>query len=579
MINNLGICGLISALLLACAGQSDPPFDQPVTDVVRACEPRSAAPFRLDRHVLVSDSEGNIPGDRHGGVLEDAFRTIMGGYAEAIRQSPGRQPRLLFYFNGGLNSQALVEQQARRQVPCMMADGYYPVFFVWDTDGLASYREQVSSVWAGHVDKSPAIRARTPLMVLSNVISGLGQAPADYFIHGRRFVRALNRQPVCSLIVRDDPDNLEALRDCPKEQQVMFVDQARGQITPAANVVTAPDTDAHQAEVGKFIAYSAMWPVRMVSTPLAHGLGEAAWTNMLRRTRTTINRSMEFNLNRDIDQTNKCPNDFREKMLRFPKGTGAFARFFEILLHDYKDWKLIRSEWRCENGREIRQVPPTAEEEREDQLIREALADAQITMIGHSMGAIVINELFDRFRDLPYADIVVMASAASLRETRRVLNRYFEDRPDGDPDTNFYALMLHPLNDARERQYAGAVPSGSLLMWIDEMYDVPKTPEDRAFGFWPTAKSARRMFGRAPQERMLYRVFSRPQAAKGTPVNPIEHGQFNEDDTCFWRPSFWGVVGTNWEARYRGVLPEQALLRCGEQHEAPLWNQVPPAEQ
>ena len=534
-------------------------------------------PFELSRHVLVSDSEGNLPADRHGGDLAQAFRTIMGGYAEAAGRSSARPPRLLFYFNGGLNSQALVEQQARRQVPCMIADGYYPVFFIWDTDGLGSYWEQVSSVWAGHVDDFLAVRARTPLMVLGNVISGLGQAPADYFIHGRRFVRALSRKPVCSLVVRGDPDDPAALQGCPEEQHVTFVDEVDGRIAPEANVVTAPRTDEHQREVGKFVAYGAMWPVRLVSTPLAHGLGEAAWTNMVRRTRTTINRSMEYNLNRNLDDTNKCPHDFTEKMKQFPKGTGAFARFFETLLHYYyQDWELIRSEWRCEDGREARQPPPTPEEEREDQLIRAALAQAQITMIGHSMGAIVINELLERFGDLPYADIVLMASAASLRDTRRVVDRYF-DNPEGEPDTNFYALMLHPLNDVRERQYAGAVPSGSLLVWIDEMYGVPKTPDDRTFGFWPTAKSARLMFGWAAQKHMLYRVFSRPQSAMEDPTNPIEHGQFNEDDTCFWRPSFWGVAGTSWEGRYATALPERALLPCEERHEAPLRNQVPPS--
>ena len=50
-----------------------------------------------------------------------------------------------------------------------------------------------------------------------------------------------------------------------------------------------------------------------------------------------------------------------------------------------------------------------------------------------------------------------MASAASLRDTRRVLNRYFEDMPIApgySADTYFYALMLHPLNDARERHTA-----------------------------------------------------------------------------------------------------------------------------
>ena len=114
-------------------------------------------------------------------------------------------------------------------------------------------------------------------------------------------------------------------------------------------------------------------------------------------------------------------------------------------------------------------------------------------------------------------------------------------------------------------------------MWIDEMYGVPKTPDDKTFGFWPTAESARRMFGFAAQEHMLYRVFSRPQSAMEEPTNPIEHGQFNEDDTCFWRPSFWGVAGTSWEGRYAAALPGHALLPCGEQHEAPLWNQVPPA--
>ena len=179
---------------------------------------------------------------------------------------------------------------------------------------------------------------------------------------------------------------------------------------------------------------------------------------MLRRTRTTVNRSLEFNLDRDVDGTNPCPEDFREKMRQFPKGTGAFARFFETMLHyHYPDWPLIRSEWHCVNGRDVPLEPPTPSDEQLDQQIRAALAEARITMIGPSMGAIVINELPDRFRDLSYADIVVMASAASMRDTRRVLNRYFEDTPGEDPDTNFYALMLHPLNDARERQYAGAV--------------------------------------------------------------------------------------------------------------------------
>lgn len=582
-------CGLTAALLAGCGGapplQTADEFVRPTAPVEAACDReapgRAVAPFVQAKHVLVSDSEGNLPDERHGGSFSAAFRTIMGGYAEAVARSPdpARPPRLLFYFNGGLNSQAAVEAQARRQVPCMLADGLYPVFFVWDTAGASSYLQQVSSIWDGQFDRSLATRARTPFMVLGNVASGLGAAPVDYFTHGRRFWRALRREPFCSMVVRDN----DGPANCALEQQVTFVDEVGGTVSRDTNVVAAVDVDAGQREVGRFVSYSALLPVRAVSTPLAHGIGDAAWENMLRRTRTTIRQPLEFDLDRhadwngdgEIDGWNKCPNDFIEKRRDFPKGTGVFGRFFETIVRYRKpDGRgMPVSTWRCTAAGEVKEEPPTPEQAaadaRTDQAIAEALERAGITLIGHSMGAIVINELVDRFENLPYSEIVVMASAASLRETRRVMDAYFESDTGGARDTRFHALMLHPLNDARERQFAGAVPAGSLLMWIDEMYDPPKTPEDKVFGYWPTAKAARQMFGSAAQDRTLYRVFSRPQAPKDAPSNPIEHGQFNEDDMCFWRPSFWGVVGTSWEPRYRAAFLPRTFARCGERHEEP----------
>lgn len=339
----------------------------------------------------------------------------------------------------------------------------------------------------------------------------------------------------------------------------------RTRLKPESNVVGAKDVDAHESEVPEFLYYSLLFPVRLVSTPFVHGLGEAAWENSLRRTRTTVRRSVEFNLDRHAD----WDQDWRD----FPRGTGVFVRFFKVLERYRTGRGMPCSEWHCSTDGEKPKLTPdeAAKEQEQDKAIAAALAKAKITVIGHSMGAIVINELNERFPRLPYSDIVVMASAASLRETRRVIDRYFEDVKEAE-DARFYSLMLHPLNEARERQGLGAVPSGSLLMWIDEMYDVPKTPEDKTFGFWPTAKPARRMFGREAQERMLYRVFSRPHAALDQPSNPVEHGDFNDDEMCFWRPSFWGVTGTDWEEDYRKTLPEQALRRCEKKHMEPQRN-------
>jgi pimeloyl-ACP methyl ester carboxylesterase len=567
---------------------------------VRAC-PTDGAPdnFSLSQHVLVSNSEGGIEKDRHGESFMQAFRTIMDGYAQkalAAEQVGQDWPRLLFYFNGGLNAQEDVELQAARQIPCMLADGFYPVFFVWDTNYVRTYIEQISAVSDGQIDRSGWTMALAPFKVIGNLISGIGAAPTDYAVHGRRFFNALRREPHCYLELLPE-------EDCPQEQAVPLVVDNGGIVNAEHNVVVDKSlVDGNQAEIGRFIAYSATWPIRMITTPLAHGLGDSAWRNMVRRTRTTMRRSIEFNLNRHtdydgddvIDGPSQCPKDFLETMKYYPHGTGVFARFFENLLRYRSASNAIEApapnKWYCKHDQATGQDhdeaagPLSGEALAQDRRIWQVLRapetagsrSARITLIGHSMGAIVINELLFRFDDLPYENVVLMASAASMRETKRVMDRYFEqyfkqNAPCAQDkkgyyncngrNTHLYSLMLHPLNDARERQLWNTVPSGSLLMWVDEMYESPKTPEDKTFGFWPTAKSARDMFGAAAKSRTLYRVFNRPDAAVDAAANPMEHSDFNDDDMCFWRPSFWGVKDTNLEVLYTD-LPSHAQEPC-----------------
>ena len=186
------------------------------------------------------------------------------------------------------------------------------------------------------------------------------------------------------------------------------------------------------------------------------------------------------------------------------------------------------------------------------------------------MGAIAVNELVSIYRDLPYSDIVYMAAASSIRDTRRAIEPLLLQHPK----LRFYNLMLHPLNDVRERYYAGAVPGGSLLIWIDEMYEPALTPDDKTMGFWPNAKASRHLFwteGRDDdgpyniREHMLYRVFNRKEAVctdgACEPPNPTGHADFNEDEMCFWRPAFWGAADTTWRERYRDI-PQGLVKAC-----------------
>jgi pimeloyl-ACP methyl ester carboxylesterase len=318
-----------------------------------------------------------------------------------------------------------------------------------------------------------------------------------------------------------------------------------------------------------------MWPARLVTTPLAMGYGGSAWKNYLRRTRTTIRQVEEFNFDKHASWTTVttacdakiAPARYQDYVRAFPRGLGVFAMFFETLLQfqkndqDRENWQdELTAFWYCNSANPKPLAAARTELKDRDRAIAAAFKPADIVLIGHSMGGIVINGLLERFPDLHVSDIVVMASAASARETRRVLDRYYEDKAVQrrtverqlalcgkacvglrdllpQPDPRFYSLMLHPMNDIEEENYFATVPLGSLLMWVDDLYEVPKTPEDKTFGFWPTARAMRRMFGQATQQHMVFRIFDRRDDEQHTV--PVMHTHFNDTDKRFWCRSFW----------------------------------------
>src|SRR5262249_46576749 len=100
----------------------------------------------------------------------------------------------------------------------------------------------------------------------------------------------------------------------------------------------------------------------------------------------------------------------------------------------------------------------------------------RITVIGHSMGEIVLNELMENFPDLPYQNIVYMAAAGSIRDFKAMTEPVL--RRPRCPDLKFYNLSLHPKAEERDLEEFGFAPIGSLLMWIDDIFETPVTPLD-----------------------------------------------------------------------------------------------------
>jgi pimeloyl-ACP methyl ester carboxylesterase len=170
----------------------------------------------------------------------------------------------------------------------------------------------------------------------------------------------------------------------------------------------------------------------------------------------------------------------------------------------------------------------------------------RITVIGHSMGAIVADEIMINFPDLPYQNIVFMAAAGSIREFKTMTEPVLRTPRCGD--LRFYNLSLHPEAEARDLEVSGAAPVGSLLEWIDDIFETPVTPTDRTLGKWQNVVYAENEFDSIAARRIFFHRFGLRAP------DPLMHGQFVLSESertpgvcpskskSYWDPAFWSEV-------------------------------------
>lgn len=153
-----------------------------------------------------------------------------------------------------------------------------------------------------------------------------------------------------------------------------------------------------------------------------------------------------------------------------------------------------------------------------------------ISLIGHSMGAIVANRLVAEAPEIRFDNIVHMASADSIDNTLALTFNYM--RTPAGKGAQFYALMLQGDRENREVRVHGLVPSGSLLTWIDNMFTDPPTSQSRRAGRWSNME---RFMSQIPADisgRVHFTVFAEKAAG-----HPLNHGDFG--NCRFWTKPFW----------------------------------------
>jgi hypothetical protein len=163
--------------------------------------------------------------------------------------------------------------------------------------------------------------------------------------------------------------------------------------------------------------------------------------------------------------------------------------------------------------------------------------EAEVVVIAHSMGAIIVNEILRRsewFQTPRFKDIVYMGAACSIRDYEDSVFPYLKAHKHYL--TQFHNLMLHPRAEDEEISLCDFVPRGSLLVYVDDYLTSPSTAYDRTLGQFANIMLALDRTQPEVADQIHMKVFSVGGAKQG-PQQPEGHGEFTP--ARFWEPSFF----------------------------------------
>lgn len=546
---------------------------------------------------------------------ESTIETQQGAQPESINPCYKRRQRtikIMVFVHGGLVAHEDGIGRAETRTPDILCgnesdlDNHYPVFFVWNTKALDTYSEQI--FWLRDGEKQRRRRYdQAALHVVSDIGSGVFRAPLQYLRAAERFVD-LRIKP---FVTQNRSNNYGAILDANQKNEFDIygdykyryrcngngkdcVNQAFGN---GQNVIYPDDGEwglskknpnDREIKAGYVLRYPLVTLPTGFVTPAVDGFGRTAWANMRRRTFNTIRRPSEMSedqrreqkearneritaLSREVSNFTKEDQwyytDMDQEVANYPQGTGGFAKFMAALERCFQ-WRNSIDTTSILDAEKITQCSPLFSPDKRHEY------DIEVDFVGHSMGAIVLNQLLPGFEDVPKTNIVYMAAADNIANSYRALLPILSAAENGTPnDTLFFNLMLHPKAETLDQYAAGLVPEGSLLEWIDEFLGDSQSIPLKTFGKWRNVREIKPRISADIEDRMVFRVYSannRPEDLYSPGLNPdrkcifyaiqkdrrkkvkkddrlevgpdgrcypISHGDF--ENFGFWQRSFW----------------------------------------
>ena len=471
---------------------------------------KPAAQTPLDLHVVAVNHAGKPlcadPRDSDGAWLPTPDRDFEASLARLVKSvAASRCTNLVIFIPGGLNSVESGVEMVAQLTPDIMAGGGYPLFVAWDSRLTSTYWEHLTLVRRGQ-EKPIQGKLSAPLYAAGDVGCSLVRAPVVWFHQG---AIDLKNSRIGGTFYRTNAPARETISDKLDnlinteiaDVNALYLELRRRYGSDPAHSIAVSLGGFDRTACWQLARYGLSWltlPTKLVSAPAIDGLGTSAWENMRRRTSTLFQAPEEFYLEdrwHDAGEVTRALDH---------NSTGGVARLLEAL-----------------RALERKRLVP-------------------ITLVAHSAGALVANEMIRRCPELPFRNIVYLSAACSIRDWDVAVVPYLS----AHPESQFYNLSLHPANEAGETNAADLAPRGSLLVWIDEFLAHPETVQDRTLGRWENIIQATHLVPRDVRRQVTLKAFS-----AGAPAShgPQAHNDFTE--TAFWNSDLW-QADTAWRAEF-----------------------------
>lgn len=411
------------------------------------------------------------PYPRQPGTGADGTSFAIRRIGDALRGrfKDDNKVHLIVFFHGGLTSTNQAIEKMRRDIAQIVKDSQpgaenFPIFVSWPTDLKRSYLDAVGNALQGFwedvpirgADSESSYRLRlvksdldpleysnwlAPLRLAGDAAEAVLYAPTETI---KSIGRYIAYRPV-NLADFSAKNSIEKQDDaCEKMKEAFKSDiESNELIAVICGETKRPGGVRYWSK--EAISFAAL-PTKPISMGVMHPVGKRAWKGMLARARFAMRHPCKSSLDMDYADGDCEP--------------GAVAELFD-------------------------EINAIADEHR-DRL--------QVTLIGHSMGTIVANSVVAKYPCLPYRDVVFMGAAISIQEFNdgignRMLLSECDDKTHFK-DFSFYNLSLHPEAEALGKEYLGVVPSGSLLEWIDDIFESPVDLGGRTLGKWSNVSAA-----------------------------------------------------------------------------------------